>query len=104
MDFTTNIDNSSDKLIERLQESFVNDYDFWKNVINEVNSGIEIYKNNDKQYNYDEFCIKFIDLMNKKLQDTEFSHSTINFILTKMIYEKIQDPSLLNQDNKEKED
>ena len=96
MDFTTNIDNSSDKLIERLQESFVNDYSFWKNVISEVNSGIEIYKNHDEQYNYDEFCVKFIDLMNQRLQDDEFSHATINFILTKMIYEKIQDPKLLN--------
>ncbi len=77
------------KIIDNLTNSFVNDYDFWKNIIKTTNEALEIQnKQNDKRYSYDEFCSTFINYVKELHEDKIFSQDMIQAILLKMIHEK----------------
>ena len=86
MNILETILNNSDAVLSSLEESFINDYDFWKTSINNINKGIVLFnENKDNLYTYDEFCKIFIQLIEEKLSTTSFSHELVNNILTIMM-------------------
>jgi len=77
------------KIIDNLTNSFVNDYDFWKNIIKNTNEALEIQDPKEpKEYTYDEFCSTFIKHVKTLNEDKIFSQEMIQAILLKMIHEK----------------
>lgn len=80
------INQTKQNVIPKLKESFVNDYDFWKNIIESTNNAIQIQSDSNLNlYNYDEFCIQFVEHLENKHDNIEFSHQLIQKILLEMI-------------------
>ena len=71
-------------ILNNITESFINDYKFWKNVIESTNKAIKLIKDTE-EYTYDEFCKNFLEHLN---DNTEISQIKIQEILIKMINEK----------------
>lgn len=78
-----------------LKKSFVNDYPFWKNIINNTNNAIQSSELNITElddfsllYTYDEFCKKFINNIEKRKKGSIFNQDIIQDILMKMIHDK----------------
>lgn len=89
---STEIDDS---LTDNLKKSFVNDYPFWKNIINNTNDAIQVNIRNITEvdddfllYTYDEFCNKFITSIEKMEKGSIFNQNIIQDVLMKMIHEK----------------
>jgi len=54
-------------LLESLKQSFVDDYDVYKNIIKQINNNFDELKL-DYQWTYDNFCIEFINMSMEKLE------------------------------------
>lgn len=79
-------------LTNNIKQSFVNDYRFWKNIINSTNNAIDndiLELDDEHLYTYDEFCKKFIINIEEMRDGTIFTQDTVQDILLKMIHEKI---------------
>jgi len=76
-------------IVDNLTNSFVNDYSFWKNIINNANEALKIQNSEiNKKYSYDEFCSIFINHVKDLNDNVVFSEKIIQAILLKMIHDK----------------
>jgi len=83
-----NNNDKYNKIIDNLTNSFVNDYDFWKNIIKNTNEAISISTDESKKYSYDEFCSTFIKYVEELNDKSVYSQEMIQSILLKMIHNK----------------
>ena len=82
------------KLILNFKESFVNDYSFWKTIIDSTNSAIKLQHVSSENatsttyYSYDEFCVVFIEHVKQLAASDTFSQQLVQQIMLKMIQDK----------------
>ena len=78
------------KIIDNIKNSFVNDYNFWQNILKSTNEAVTMYNESNNtnvpEYSYDDFCITFIEHIKKLDDESIFSEKIIQSILLKMIH------------------
>ena len=62
-------------LTQALNQSFVDDYNAYKSIIDNINSDLKEL-NIDYQWTYDEFCVEFLNESMKKLEEIDIFRST----------------------------
>lgn len=72
---------------ENLDANFVDDYAFWKGLVNEINDGLKLYNPDIALFTYDEFCQAFKDeiLKNEVLVDLSVINQSVKSIIFKKI-------------------
>jgi hypothetical protein len=72
---------------DNLENNFIEEYAFWKGLINEINEGLSLYNPEILHFTYDEFCQSFKEEILKN--DETIDLSIINVCVKNIIFKKI---------------
>lgn len=72
---------------DNLDANFVDEYAFWKGLVNEINDGLILYNPDIAPFTYDEFCQAFKNEILKN--DILIDLSVINMSVKNIIFKKI---------------
>jgi len=64
------VEERKDLLLQSLKQSFVDDYDIYKNIVEQINSDFEKLELGYR-WTYDEFCVNFLNVSIQKLEEID---------------------------------
>jgi len=64
------VEERKDLLLQSLKQSFVDDYDVYKNIVEQINSDFEKLELGYR-WTYDEFCVNFLNVSIQKLEEID---------------------------------
>ena len=77
-------------LISNLDNNFVEDRVFWRNLITRINSVLKVHNPDVTEFTYDEFCILFKEELQKYSEiNDNLNIPAINLTVKQLIFKKI---------------